>query len=278
MNTKNLYLLPAIGLGIFLWIANAAGPGTVQGIDRTGSPLSPGSCGECHSGGNFSPVIAAELLDGGAPVSQYEPDKSYILRVRIAAGSGTPARYGFQAVALSGTGNVTAGSWGTAPAGFKKISIQGREYVEHNTPRQSNTLEMPWTAPAAATGSIRFYSAGIAANNNADSSGDSPAQLAEALVIAPLVSSVDEITNSRLQIKVLGNPVENELRLNLHSPESGICHFVLTSLNGKIIWRQSQKIQSGENALQFDTNNLPQGVYLLQARHSSFGATAKIVR
>lgn len=278
MKSKNFYTISAISLGLFLWIANAAGPGTVQNIDRTGSPLSPGACAACHEGGAFAPSMTAELLDSGMPVLQYEPDKTYTLRVRVNAGAGSPARYGFQAVALTSAGNTNAGTWGATPTGFKKITMQGREYVEHNTPRSSNTLEMPWTAPASAAESIRFYASAIAANNNSNSSGDSPAQLTEALTIAPFVSRTSEVAGRTIKVEVLGNPVQDALRLNVTAPRSGLYQFALTSMGGETVWRHAERLQNGENALQFDTNNLPQGVYLFQVRHAGLEATVKIVR
>lgn len=79
-------------------------------------------------------------LDAGTPVTQYLPNKSYTLRVRLTAGNGSPSRYGFQAVALTGTANSAAGTFGTAPTGFRKTTIVGRTYIEHNTPRTMNTM------------------------------------------------------------------------------------------------------------------------------------------
>jgi hypothetical protein len=275
---KNLYTLSAIMLGLGLWISNAAGPGTVQGIDRTGSPLSPGTCVDCHSGGTFSPSVTAQLLDNGTPVTEYQPDRDYTLRVTTTAGAGTPARYGFQAVALTGTGNTNAGTFGANPAGFKKITIQNRVYIEHSSPRTNNTMEFPWKSPATLDGTIRFYAAGLAANNSGSSLGDSGASLSEALAITPLVSSAGEAAAVKPAIRVLGNPIGENLRLLFNSPESGHFLFELAAMDGRIIWRQTQAVQSGENQLNFDATALPRGTYLLRAQNGTGSIAVKVLK
>lgn len=264
MNKRTLYTFSAVATAVLLWIANAAGPGNVQGLDRTGSPLSPGACDACHSGGNFAPSITAELLDGGSPATHYQANKSYTLRVRVTAANGTPSRYGFQAVALTGAGNSGAGTFGANPTGFRKTVITNRTYVEQSTPRTSNTMEFSWTSPATLGEEIRFYAAGLASNNNNSSLGDAGASLSAPLVISPLVSSSQEYAAGPFSIKVLGNPVGEHIRINMEVENAGDYRFSLTSLNGHTLWNRAMKLSQGVHPLSFGAEDLPKGVYILQ--------------
>ena len=71
---KILYFLIPIGMAWAL-LSNSGGAAAVQNVDRTSSPLGVGSCGSCHSGGNYSPVISVELLDNNTVVNKYSPGK-----------------------------------------------------------------------------------------------------------------------------------------------------------------------------------------------------------
>jgi hypothetical protein len=278
MNKRTLYTTTAVVTAIFLWIANAAGPGNVQGTDRTGSPLSPGACGACHSGGNFAPSITAELLDAGTPVTQYQPNKSYTLRVRLTAGNGSPSRYGFQAVALTGTANSAAGTFGTAPTGFRKTTIVGRTYVEHSTPRTMSTMDFPWTSPATLGEEIRFFAAGLAVNNNNNTAGDEGAALAMPLVVTPLVSSSNELAAAHFDLKVLGNPIGEQLRIQMQAKSSGEYRFTLMALDGRTFWNRAMNLAQGDHQMSFDAANLPQGIYLLQVFNGVNTVGVKLIK
>ena len=153
----------------FLLMNNAAGPGEVQGKDRTGSPLSEGACNVCHNDGAFNPAVSVELLKDNQPVDKYQPGETYNLKVTISPGQGDPPAFGFQAVALSGSNNDNAGSWGTPPTGIQTVTVDNRDYVEHSTPSSSNnSFEVEWTAPQAGTGEVRIYAAGNAVNLNGE--------------------------------------------------------------------------------------------------------------
>lgn len=185
---KVIYLLIP-GLLTWILLSNSGGVANRQAVDRTGSPLGTGSCGSCHSGGNFSPTLSIQLLDGNTPVTRYSPGKVYEARVSIAA-SNNPRGYGFQLVALSGAGNIRGGTFGDAPAGFSKVTLANRVYVEQSSVRSSPVLSIPWTAPAAGSGSVRFYSAGLAVNGNGGTGGDSPVQLNLPVIIDEDASSI----------------------------------------------------------------------------------------
>jgi hypothetical protein len=263
--------LLALGLGVILWLSNSAGAGNVQGIDRTGSPISPGACGACHAGGNYAPTLQAELLNNGLAVTQYQPNTTYTLRVRVNA-SNNPSRYGFQAVALTGAANVKAGSFGTAPTGFRKTTIQSREYIEHSTPRTANTMDFPWTSPAIATEEVRFYAAAIASNNANGSLGDSPAQLSEALVIAPLVSSSRED-----KVLPLGIELITPSLIRLSSKESATVQLSILTSTGMPVWQTVIRLMAGQQDIPLRLSDLPAGMYIVRISDGQMQLARKII-
>jgi hypothetical protein len=119
--------------------------------------------------------------------------------VTIVAGN-NPRGYGFQLVSLSGNNNVQGGSFGTAPAGFNKVTLDNRVYVEQSSTRSSGTFVIPWTAPVVGTGSVRFYSAGVAVNGSNGSGGDSHVQAALPLTVT------EDLTNISLSSSAVSFP------------------------------------------------------------------------
>jgi hypothetical protein len=166
-----------------LFIAASGGVTTVQNLDRTGSPVSTTGCNACHSGGTFNPTLTLTLKDlSNNVVTQYTPGTSYKLEVSF--GGNVASRYGYQAVALLAS-NANAGSLTTANSFSKTNTLNSRTYGEHNGTVSSNLFTLNWTAPASGSGQVKFYSRGIASNNNGGTNGDSPVS-ASALTINEL--------------------------------------------------------------------------------------------
>ncbi len=277
MNRRYFYTLAGLLLGVVLWLANSSGAGNVQGEDRTGSPLGLSSCNACHGGGNFGPNVTAQLLDSGNPVSQYEANKEYTLRVRITTTS-TPSRYGFMAVALTGNNNAGAGTFGMPPAGFRRTTISGRVYVEHSSPRTSNTMDFPWTSPATLGEPVRFFAAGIASNNNGNTNGDAPAQLAAPLVIAPMVSSTVDNLAETWKLRAWPTPDGDAWQVHFTQPQASQLRLVLYDLNGRQVWADSRRTNAGENQMLIPAAQLPRGIYVLSVRGGASMATIKITK
>jgi hypothetical protein len=172
------FLLPILVLGSLstatLFLGNAGGAAQVQKADRTGSPAGFGTCQSCHDNNAFGPSLDLKLLSQGQPVTSYIPGESYTLRVIVKANQNA-STFGFQAVALIPGSNAQAGSFKDAPSGVAVRSLNNRQYPEHTFPSQKDTFQLTWVAPAAGTGNVRFYSAGIAANGNGNDGGDGAA-------------------------------------------------------------------------------------------------------
>ncbi len=275
MKHRLLFFL-ALLAGVGTLISFSSGPTASLG-DLTNSPLSNGSCANCHAGGNFNPTLTVEVLDGSTPITEYMPGQAYRLRVTIDA-QNDPAGYGFQAVALQASDDENAGMFSNPDADTKVTPNGGRMYAEHNKRSSTNTFELDWTAPEAGTGSVNFFASGNAVNGANGSSGDSPVQLA-----APLTLSEGEITSvptlaSVQQFIAFPNPVQNRLTLHLESTEARNLDVQVTDLTGRNLFNRVWPVQVGENTLRYDAANLPAGTYLVRLSDGSGVETRLFVK
>jgi hypothetical protein len=116
---------------------------------------------------------AGNVAISGLP-SEWSPGVAYALTVTVS--DSNASLYGFQLTAVDSNGaqagNFTAGDSRSrvmeGSAGGKTL-----QHIQHTFANPSNTFPVVWTAPAtAATGGVRFNTAGNAANGLNNSSGD----------------------------------------------------------------------------------------------------------
>jgi len=165
-----------LAFAMVLLQSRSSGVGAMLGQDRTGSPLSVGTCASCHSGGLFGTTMSIAVKDGaGTTITTYVPGNTYTVEYTVASGSGF--QYGMQGVALTTT-NAQAGSFGTPTSTNTQVStVSSREYLEHSAPATgagTYTFTAPWTAPTSGTGNVTFYGIGMTVNGNLGTSGDDP--------------------------------------------------------------------------------------------------------
>jgi type IX secretion system substrate protein len=280
MKIKFTLTLFTLLLTALLFINNASGPGNIQDKDRTGSPLSPGSCSApgCHSGGGFNPSVSIELLKNNQPVTTYIPGVTYDVKVTITASQGTPAGYGFQAVALAGVDNDNTGTWSSPTPGIQSLTLSnGRTYVEHSTPNTTNNFfQTEWMAPDIETGDVTFYAAGNAINLNNSTTGDI-ATTAQLVISEIGTSSVIDQQNL-LNFTIFPNPVDDILNFKISSRSSGDFDLQIISTDGRIVQKQSIDLTEGENEKSINVSNLSNGIYLIQLVHDKEAATQTILK
>lgn len=259
---KILLVLPLFGLFVFL-ASNSNGVTAGQALDRTGSPVGTSQCGSCHAGGNYSPTLSILLknIEGNA-VTEYQPDSSY--QVEIVFGGNTAPRYGYQAVALLNGSNNNAGTLTTANTNSKIGTLNSRTYADHNGNVSSNTFLLNWTAPAEGSGAVNFYAAGIAANGNGGSSGDSP-------VTAPSLRINEEGEEEEENPNSIARVGKSPLFSVYPNPADDFIYFENTSGNFKveIFNAKGQRVKQAEisvNKNYVAISELNKGIYYVQLK------------
>ena len=279
MKSTFLYTLFFLAAGAFLFYGNSSGAGSTQGIDRTGSPLSPGSCNAsgCHGGNAFGTTIDLVILDGEEVVNSYEPGKAYTMRLTVNTSQGDPQGYGFQAVALNGPNNNNAGAWSMVPDGVQTVTINDRSYVEHSGTSNNKVFEVEWTAPSSNIGAINFYAAGNAVNRNNTSSGDGAMALSEPVVLDQL-SAIGPVVELDVDMNIWPNPVADQLTLNISDADPGAYQVSIVDMQGRILVNRPVQLGAGENQERFDVSRLNAGHYFLRLTDGEGVATRKVLK
>ena len=265
-NVYKLFILALLYVGLQ---SRSTGPATSnQMLEVTGAPGStnapPGTCANtgCHNPVNFDPSASIQLLDGSNVVTEYEPGKAYTLRISIVPGNGTPARYGFQAVALNGSDNQ-AGSWGTLGSGQQVAVLSNRDYLEHSLPSSENIFESEWVAPAVGTGDVTFYAAGVAANGAGGSTGDGVANTTLDVTESPINSTADA-NGGIASFDIFPNPVADVLNLQINSRINGDFKLRIMDVTGKVTSQTAISLQNGQQVTNVPVGNLNPGLYVVQ--------------
>lgn len=263
--------------GAIVFLGSSSGPGAVQGQDRTGGPLSANFCGMCHASGAFNPSINVKILQDGNEVNGYIPGETYTMQVTINADMGAQV-YGFQAVALSGTDNDQAGSW-TPATGTQVTPLNDRDYIEHSQRSESNVFEIEWTAPASSVGEIRFYSAGVAADNGGNGSGgDGAARLEDPVVLADLSVGTRDLPELAANLNAFPNPVADQLNLQIELEEATDAQFTIYNATGQALQQRAVRLGLGINQEQFDMSNYPAGHYTVEVNNGKAASRTMVLK
>lgn len=271
MKIKKIYKIAFILILYVVLQSRSGGPGAVQNLQVTGAPGStgmaagqPGTCANsgCHNGGSFNPSLSVQLLEAGNPVTSYEPGKTYTLKVVTTPGTGSPARYGFQALSLN-EANEQAGEWGALSGSMQQINMNNRDYIEHSAPSVSNIFEIPWVAPSAGAGAVTFYSASVAANGNGGTSGDAVAS-SSLTIEEDAFNNTFNLQKQYANIRVLPNPVRDLLNLQITSRMTGNHKIRIMDVAGNMLKELPVAVQIGINKTEIGVSDLLPGYYIVQ--------------
>lgn len=270
----------SIGLGIaiasigFLSLNNSA---VANGGGSPGNKINPlsGTCGNsgCH---NVTPEQITGWITSDIPSSGYIPGQAYTVTVNAVKAGIT--KFGFELAAQSGTfpSLVAAGTFSSPSSDAKIItSGSGAGNVTHKSSGWDGSWSAQWTAPSAGTGSILFGSAFVAANGNANPTGDSV--FIEAFSVSEdQSSSINDISTIDF-LKVFPNPVDNKLTVSFKNKDNTQTLTIL-SLDGKFVQSLGQVSTSGIFTQAYDVTSLAQGVYVLQITSDKGIVTKKIFK
>ena len=277
MKLKILYTLFVLAGAALLFQSNSGGAAEVQGVDRTGSPLSPAACVACHSAGAFSPGIEVEILEGGNAVNTYEPGQTYTLKV-TATHSGSPAGFGFQAIGLKSSDDSQAGNFGTPPSGIQLTNLAGGQYAEQSSRSSDNVFEIDWVAPDAGSGDVDFYAAVVIADGMMGSGGDGAAFLIEPVTLTEVVSNTADVNGLLEDMTIFPNPVGDQFQLLLNSKENANYQLIIANMQGQRLLNQQVALTAGEQSQTIDISTLPKGVYTLILTDGQLSSTRRLIK
>lgn len=271
-----IYTFFALAMGSYLFFSASSGPAVVQGADRTGSPIAAGFCGNngCHASGTFGAGLTITVSDGTNTVTTYQPGETYTVAVSI-SDDGNASGYGFQAVALDGSNNNT-GDFGTAPAGLHTAMVAGRNYIEHDATAGSGDFEFSWTAPAAGSGDVTLYAAGIAANGTGSSSGDGAAM--GNVMLTEMVSGLFSVETLPVALDIFPNPVQETLNLAIKSDVNGTFDLNIFNIKGQLVQQNVIQLSVTNSYQQLNVDNLPKGNYFLQLTDGAKMVSKKMIK
>lgn len=163
------------GLGLLATIGWVFAHSAAPQASKTSAPGEV-SCAttNCHTG-NLNTGTGNATLVLGSNATTYTPGQLYVVTVTVT--DPTMTRFGFQVTALANGTGATVGTFAvtnTVNTATQTATVTGfaRRYISHKSANGNNTWTFNWTAPSSNVGTITFYLAGNATNNNNSSSGD----------------------------------------------------------------------------------------------------------
>ncbi len=172
-------MLFVCAIGYFIFAGNSNGRATVSNSGNTGAP-GENTCGQCHSGGNYSASVTVQMFAQGStvPTNQFLPGNTYNVKVTVNNAMGSPGGYAFQLTALTSAENLPISGYSNLASNVKQktITIQnafnGRTYLEHNGVTLNNVFQFSWTAPQNLNEAVTFYASGNVVNGTGSTGGD----------------------------------------------------------------------------------------------------------
>lgn len=178
------------------------------GPDRgyTGAPGENGDCSACHDTFHEANVGPGSVRISGLPAT-YEPGQSCVIAITVQ--DPNRRRWGFQLTAFDFRG-LRAGALSPLDSDTQiaqtGIGALDRQYIEHSPTGTypgttgGHTWHVQWIAPSPEVGTVQFYLAGNAANNDETNQGDyiyttsAAAESTSSSVVVTLVSRPDGLT------------------------------------------------------------------------------------
>jgi hypothetical protein len=263
------------GLFYVLLSSHQNGVATVQSKDRTGSPVGQAQqCGQCHTGGTMpNPAISIRLKDASNnSVTSYIPGETYTLEVELS--SAGAAGFGFQTVGLLASNNAQAGTLTAQSANAKIKVLNSRTYGEQNGNSLGNGLfVLTWVAPEPGSGTVKFYAAGQANNDNNDDTFDKAVTGTPITITEDISGSIAETTNNWLAL--FPNPGNGTIQIT--APENGTHVLSVYNLQGQL---QLNHLLNGSEGtqMQADLSSLSTGVYVVVLSSANGQRTGRYIR
>jgi hypothetical protein len=264
MIKKVLFIFPLVlfglGWGVNNSVTSNSAPASTSGAPGEVNCTTSG----CHQSfvTNSGPGSVTINFDNGA--TTYIPGKTYTINVEVDQSS--LIRFGFQMVALKNSDNTNIGTFIPTDASRNQVTtgygnLSDRKYITYTFKSTSSTVAgkgtwtFNWTAPANDEGSITFYIASIAANNDGNDLGDYC--YTSSLKIN---SNAPPINPADFSINIFPNPAKDNINVNYSITETSQVTIDLIDLQGKVVEQLFDAVQNeGEYKLSLPFTNLYKG-------------------
>ena len=202
------------------------------------------NCTNCHSGTATIPAISVANITTNIPPAGYTPGATYTVTATVNYAGRT--RFGFEVSPQNASGNKLGTLINT---GNQTKLVGSGKYVTQTQAGNSGTgtksWTFNWTAPAAGTGTVTFYGALMAANNNGGTSGDITYKVQKSITetspcstIATIVSPDTICTLDTVTLSASSNPAAASYLWNTSSTTqtttggAGTYTVTVTDING----------------------------------------------
>jgi hypothetical protein len=231
----------------------------------SGAPGGKGYCAsQCHGGGTGTIVVL------GVPAN-YEPLKTYTIIVKRRSGN---VISNFNGSTRKGSTTMVAGSFAVGYRTALYI-VPGYENVVRASVNSVDSITFLWTAPAAGTGEVKFYVAGLQGSKSGPTTKITISSL-------ELVSDVeDNIMN--LSDFVLNqnypNPFNPATKINFSAGKSANTTLKLYDILGnEIAVLFSAPTDADRNyVVDLNGNNLSNGTYFYRLQSGAMSSTRKLI-
>ncbi len=282
---RKLLTISAVGIGMLLAVSSmqSGTHGTLG--NRTGSNGVSDGCNSCHgNNANTATVVNIELLSGGNPVTTYTPGATYTVRLNGQNATNGRPKFGFQLTAAN-AGGTSVGTLATNGVSGVATRANGT-LIEHTQPLEGSlnadnnytyVKEFLWTAPAAGTGTVKFYAVLNAVNGNgiSDANGGDQWNKGQSASITEEQGSSIKQQNGITGLEIFPNPAGNELSIVLHTTDYGAYELSVIDLSGRILQSKVHMHSGSGQRFRSDISSLPSGTYLLNVLHNGKKMTTK---
>lgn len=239
--------------------------------NRTQSTGSSIGCFNCHGNQNNSTTVSVTLMDGSTAVTEYIPGKTYTVILNGGNPNSTQSKYGFQ-LTCAKTGGTSVGTF--SPNGATGVAARANNtFLEHNTPLSGVVAGsgytyggqlFQWTAPAAGTGTVKFYAVLNAVNNNQNSDAGDQWNFGSSGNITEGASTGINDARQIKGVQLFPNPSAAEVTVQIENTNPGVYSFQVMDMTGRVLHTEQSLLGSGTNKYKTDISTLTSGIYLMK--------------
>jgi hypothetical protein len=301
---KVKYVPIAIFLGALSLLLSSYQAGYTNGSggdDKSGAigAVTCSTGGTCHSTSATAGItVTIELDSAGVSVNQYHGGGSYTVKLTgTNTTNATLPLSGFELATVkaagAGTGSaVQAGNWGTLPTGVQSsVSNNGLLIAEHQVQLGPTTgtgatgstyvRNIPWTAPAAGTGSVVLY--GVVNAVNGDGTGNAADKWNSAnktIAEAGGPNGINDLSDKLSGFNAYPTLMSGNVTVAFDLKETAAVSAQLISMQGQLVktLMSDESLSAGNINRSYDVNGISAGIYFVKLQIGNSSVVTKVVK